>query len=242
MLLIENLTKTFGKKKVIDIGRLPVKRGEIAVLLGTSGVGKSTLLRIINNLEMADTGTITLDKKPLIISKKGEPRSSGMLFQDFNLFKHFTVKQNITVPLEKIKGISTKKADTIARTLLAQYNLEEKENGPITALSGGQKQRLALARTLAMEPTIICLDEPTSALDPHLTYRVSQIITELAADGYIILIATHDTTLIEHLTCIIYLMEHGAIIESVPSQQFFNNRTQYPHINAFIKGTSTTNI
>lgn len=236
MLLIKNLTKKFNKKKIVDNITLPIKRGEIAVLLGTSGVGKSTLLRIINNLETADSGTITLDDTPLNTSEKHQQRTTGMLFQDFNLFGHLTVKKNITVPLQVIRGIPKEEAENVANTLLTQYNIKEKENDPVFSLSGGQKQRLALARTLAMEPIIICLDEPTSALDPHLTRQVAQIIIELATQGYIVLIATHDTTLIKHLACSIYLMKHGAIIESASAQQFFSDPTEYPSINSFVQG------
>jgi ABC-type polar amino acid transport system ATPase subunit len=236
MLSIEHLSKIYNHKKILDDINLTVKEGEIAVLLGASGVGKSTLLRILNNLETIDQGSIYLDGKKLDLSSVNKTHTIGMVFQNFNLFEHLTVIENITIALEKVAGKSKSEAEKIAKELLAHYGLSEKANAYISDLSGGQKQRLALARTLALKPKVICLDEPTSALDPLLTAYVANIIAELAKQNYIVLVATHDTTLLERLACTIYLMKDGKIIEKASSQELKKNPALFSHIKKFIAG------
>lgn len=236
MLSIKNISKHFGNKAVIDNVSFDVGKGEIALLLGPSGVGKSTLLRILNNLETIDAGTILLNSKPLDLSTVTKEHICGMVFQQFNLFNHLTVLENITLALEKTLGKSNQQATTIASHLLQRYGLADKANVYPHQLSGGQKQRLAIARTIALKPQIICFDEPTSALDPLLTTHVAQTIQELAREGYIIVIATHDTVLLEKLPCTIYLMENGRIIEKATSQALRNNPTLYPRITQFVAG------
>lgn len=236
MLKINNLTKIYNDKKIIDNVSLQVKKGEIALLLGQSGVGKSTLLRILSNLEQANAGTITLDDKTLNLHANSTTHTVGMVFQQFNLFEHLTVQQNITLPLEKVLNTSKIDAEKIAQTLLAHYGLLEKKDRYVSALSGGQKQRLAIARTLAMKPLIICMDEPTSALDPLLTTHVANAIQELANQGYIVLVASHDTALLDKLNCTIYLMHAGHIIESAKSDEFKRNKQAYPALAQFVSG------
>jgi polar amino acid transport system ATP-binding protein len=236
MLNIKNITKTFRDRKILDSVNLHVRRGEIAVLLGSSGVGKSTLLRILNNLESIDHGSVFLDDKELDLKTVNKTHVIGMVFQHFNLFEHLTVEQNITLPLEQAAGKSPREAKMIAHTLLKQYGLLEKADTYVSQLSGGQKQRLAIARTLALKPQIICLDEPTSALDPLLTSYVANAIKELADKGYIVLVATHDTTLLERLPCTIYLMKEGKIIESATSEDFYKHKEKYPNIARFVSG------
>jgi ABC-type polar amino acid transport system ATPase subunit len=239
MLSIKNLSKEFRGKKILDNLTFEIKRGEIALFLGASGVGKSTLLRILNNLETIDTGTITLDDKPIDLKNVNKTHMVGMVFQHFNLFEHLTVEQNITIALEKAAKKTAQEAKKIAHKLLAQYGLEDKADAYITQLSGGQKQRLALARTLALEPNIVCLDEPTSALDPLLTSYVASMIQSLAAQNYIILVATHDTTLLEKLSCTIYLMQQGRILETTTSQEFYAHKQRYPAIARFVAGSTS---
>ena len=236
MLNIKNLSKQFGTRKVIDNVSFSVPQGGIAVLLGASGVGKSTLLRVLNNLETIDSGTIYLNGKPLDLTAASKEHTCGMVFQQFNLFPHMTVLENITFPLEKSAGKSSNQAQHIALELLKRYDLADKKDTYPSQLSGGQKQRLALARTIALRPQIICFDEPTSALDPLLTTPVANTIQELANAGYIVLIATHDTALLNTLRCSIYLMENGKIVETAQSDKLSENATQYPLIAKFISG------
>lgn len=199
MLIIKNLTTYFGTKKILDTITLHIKKGEIAVLLGPSGVGKSTLLRVLNNLEHVDQGIITLEDAPLTLKSQSKQRKIGMVFQQFNLFDNLTVCENITLALTKVLGQSSTQANEAAQKLLSHYGLEQKTSCYPHDLSGGQKQRLALARTIALKPEVICFDEPTSALDPLLTSFVAKNIRELAQQGYIVLVATHDVSLLELL-------------------------------------------
>ncbi len=236
MLAIKNITKSYHGKKILDNVSLSVDKGKIAILLGPSGVGKSTLLRILNNLETVDSGSVTLNGKPLDLKKINQEHICGMVFQGFNLFEHLTVEQNITLALQKVLGKTAQEAQNIAHTLLKQYGLLEKVDAYPSQLSGGQKQRLAIARSVAMKPKIICFDEPTSALDPLLTTHVANTIQELAHEGYIVVIASHDTALLDKLDCDIYLMAHGAIAETAPSKDFFKNKSTYPQLERFVAG------
>jgi ABC-type polar amino acid transport system ATPase subunit len=240
MLKINKLSKKFNQKIVLNDISLSVEGGQVAVLVGASGVGKSTLLRILNNLETADAGTITLDGKPLDLSQVNKNHTVGMVFQQFNLFDHLTAEQNITLPLEKTTNISPDQAKKIAHELLAKYDLADKKDTYPHQLSGGQKQRLSITRTTALKPRIICFDEPTSALDPLLTSHVARNIEQLAKEGYIVIVATHDTTLLERLDCTIHLMRGGSIIDSVTSKMFYENRSAYPRVDQFLTGIIET--
>lgn len=237
MLEIKNLTKTFGNKVVLNHISLSVRAGEIAFLLGSSGVGKSTLLRILNNLETYDSGAIMLNNKPLALNL----HAVGMVFQQFNLFDHMTVERNITFALEKVAKKTAAQAKNIACSLLNKYGLADKALLRINQLSGGQKQRLAIARSVALTPYVLCLDEPTSALDPLLTKHVSRSIQDLAKEGYIVLVASHDTSLLGLLDCTIYLMDKGTIIQSADSKEFRSHEEEFPLIKQFIDGNFEIN-
>jgi ABC-type polar amino acid transport system ATPase subunit len=230
MLSIKNITKTFGDKKILNNVSVDVPKGGIAIFLGESGVGKSTLLRLLNNLETLQQGSITFDAIKLDPQTIHKNHIVGMVFQNFNLFNHLTILENVTLALEKVMGKTKKEAEVIARNLLAKYGLEDKVDKYPAQLSGGQKQRVALVRSLALKPKIICLDEPTSALDPFLTSSVAKIINELALEGLIVLIATHDTTIFDHLNattpCTIYLMDSGKIVESISLNELLINLNQ----------------
>jgi len=236
MLRLENVTKKFNDKVILDGVSLKIEKGEIAVLLGPSGVGKSTLLRILNNLESIDAGTIYYNKKALDLKDINKTHIAGIVFQQFNLFDHMTVEQNIIIVLEKVLKKSKQNAKKRAHELLGAFGLADKAHKFVSQLSGGQKQRLAIARALSVKPQIVCLDEPTSALDPLLTNYVAKNIQQLADQDYIVLVATHDTDLLEKLNCTIYLMDKGKIIESATSVDFFKNRDAYPHIKKFVSG------
>jgi ABC-type polar amino acid transport system ATPase subunit len=236
MLKIKNFKKAFGSKKVLDNISVDIPTGSIAVFLGESGVGKSTLLRVLNGLEILDSGSVTLDSKALDLENINMSHQFGMVFQQFNLFSHLTNKQNITLALEKSLKKSKLEAGKIADQLLKKYGLLDKASKYPSQLSGGQKQRLALARSLALRPKAICLDEPTSALDPMLTNSVVDSINQLAKDGLTVLIATHDVAILSKLDCTIYLMDGGKIIESATAAELRANPKTYSKISNFIKG------
>ena len=236
MLKIKNVSKKYSNKTVLDNLSLEVNKGEIVALMGPSGVGKSTILRILNNLEAADSGSISLNDKELNLTQVNKTHTVGMVFQGFNLFVNMRVEQNITFVLEKSLNLNPQEAKTQAHLLLDKFGLLDKKNEITANLSGGQKQRLAIARAVSLKPQIICLDEPTSALDPLLTTHVAQTITKLAQDGYHILIATHDTQFVEKLNCTIYLMENGSIIETASSQELAQDKEKENRINKFLTG------
>lgn len=237
MLSLQHIFKKFQNRLVVNDVSFNVAPGEIIILLGKSGVGKSTILRILSGLETKDSGTILLNNQPLA------PQSVGMVFQEFNLFPHLTVLENITLPLEQVAGKTKTQAQEIAHKLLTTYELTAQINLRPARLSGGQKQRVAFARALAMQPQILCCDEPTSALDPMLTSKVAQEINKLAQQGLSILIATHDTELIKQVHCTIYLMQEGKIVEASTSEKLEKNPEQYPCIKNFTQGGTfdTTN-
>lgn len=237
MLALKHLTKKFNDKKILDNISLEIPSGSIFVLLGSSGVGKSTLLRILNNLEKLDSGEVYLDGVLLDLEQINKNHLIGMVFQQFNLFDHLTVEENITLPLEKVLRQEPVIAKKTAHDLLTVYGLADKAKLNSNQLSGGQKQRLAIARSLALQPKVICLDEPTSALDPMLTNFVAQSIQELSNKGYTVLVATHDVAILERLNCTINLMKDGRIIEVAPSELFFQNRDSFPLIKQFVAGT-----
>lgn len=193
VLEIKNINKSFNNRTILKDFSLDVSQREIVSIIGNSGAGKSTLLRCINALEMIDSGEIIINNNA--ISKKNLKQAKldvGMVFQDYNLFPNYSVLQNVTLPLTKVLKVNKPKAEIKAKELLSQVNLLERSDAYPYQLSGGEKQRLAIARTLATNPKVICFDEPTSALDPKLVKQIFKIIKELADLGKAILIVTHD--------------------------------------------------
>jgi polar amino acid transport system ATP-binding protein len=193
VLEIKNISKSFNNRTILKDFSLDVSQGEIVSIIGDSGAGKSTLLRCINALEMIDSGEIIINNNA--ISKKNLKQARldvGMVFQDYNLFPNYSVLKNVTLPLTRVLNVNKQEAEIKARELLSQMNLLKRCDAYPYQLSGGEKQRLAIARTLATNPKVICFDEPTSALDPKLVKQIFKIIKELADSGKAILIVTHD--------------------------------------------------
>lgn len=237
MLKIHNLTKSFSEKKILKNISFSVDKGTIAVFLGGSGVGKSTLLRILNNLEQPDSGTLELNGENIFTLHAQNKHVVGMVFQQFNLFEHLSVKDNITITLKKVLHMKHDQADKIAITLLQKYGLADKKDFPVNRLSGGQKQRLAIARSLAVNPQIICFDEPTSALDPFLTLAVAENIQKLAQEGYIVIVSTHDMNLVKNLHATLYLLDNTTIVETASTEDFYAHPERFKALNNFMQGT-----
>lgn len=235
MLELHHVSKHYGAKPILRSLSLSFDRGSISLFLGHSGVGKSTLLRLLNGLEAADEGEMLLDGTPLLASPVGR-RRVGMVFQSYCLFDHLTAMENLLLPLVVVAGVEQKAAEARARQLLADYNMGDKASHYPSQLSGGQKQRLAIARSACLEPAVLCMDEPTSALDPLHTRQVAEQIQRLSSLGYILLIATHDPSLIDLLDCTVFLMEAGAVIEQAPSEALRSEAASYPFLKDYLVG------
>lgn len=193
MLKVENLKKSFGGRQILDNVNFTVEDGNILTIVGPSGAGKTTLLRCITGLEAADSGTFLIDGQPFDPQNlQSTDTVIGVVFQDFNLFPHLSVMENLTLAPVMVLKQDKKAAEQKALNLLEQLGLKDKENLYPYQLSGGQKQRVAIARALAMKPKILCYDEPTSALDPNLRDEVAKLIIGLKQQGVTQLVVTHD--------------------------------------------------
>lgn len=193
MLKVENLKKSFGNRQILNGINFTVNDGNILTIVGPSGAGKTTLLRCVTGLETADSGTFLIDgQKYNPANLEGSDSVIGVVFQDFNLFPHLSVLENLTLAPTLVLKKSATDAQQTALRLLDQLGLKGKENLYPYQLSGGQKQRVAIARALAMNPKILCYDEPTSALDPNLRNEVAKLILKLKSQGMTQLVVTHD--------------------------------------------------
>jgi len=214
---VENVSKILGGKEILKSVSLNLNRGDLKVLIGPSGGGKSTLLQCINYLIPPDSGRILLEGKDVHIHNKQElygfRQQVGMIFQDFNLFDHLNALDNVTIALRKVKKINKSDAKKRAMIELNKVGVADKADLYPAQLSGGQKQRVSIARALAMDPKIMLLDEPTSALDPELIGEVLAVILKLAKGGMTMLMATHQIGFIKNLADEIVFMEQGKIIE-----------------------------
>ncbi|WP_297518507.1 amino acid ABC transporter ATP-binding protein [uncultured Clostridium sp.] len=226
MLVVEKLHKYFGKNKVLKGIDNHIKKGEVVVVIGPSGSGKSTFLRCLNLLETPTDGGITFEgiditSKKTNINKLRE--KMGMVFQQFNLFPHMTVMENLTVAPIKIGGKSKDEANIIALELLKKVGLEEKKDAYPSSLSGGQKQRIAIARALAMKPDVMLFDEPTSALDPEMVGEVLNVMKDLANEGMTMIVVTHEMGFAKEVGDRILFMDQGKILEEGSPTEFFKN-------------------
>jgi ABC-type polar amino acid transport system ATPase subunit len=221
---LTDVRKSFGDNLVLDSIDLSIAPGEAIVVAGPSGSGKSTMLRCINGLESVDSGSVVVDGKRI------DPRSKeiqkiradiGMVFQQFNLFPHKSVLQNITLAPIKVKGVQPAAAERRARDLLETVGIPEKADASPADLSGGQQQRVAIARALAMEPKLMLFDEPTSALDPEMIREVLDVMRELARGGMTMVVVTHEMGFAREVCDRIVFIDEGKIVEEGPPAEFF---------------------
>jgi polar amino acid transport system ATP-binding protein len=220
VLEIKNIRKSFGDKEILKGLSLSINKGEVKVVIGPSGGGKSTLLQCINFLVIPDEGEVWLEGASINRSKKRElyayRQQVGMIFQDFNLFDHLNALENVQIGLVRVKKIDKKAARERALAELQRVGLAEHTFHYPAQLSGGQKQRVSIARALAMDPKVMLLDEPTSALDPELIGEVHAVIKDLVANGMTMLMATHQIGFASVLADEIVFMEEGSIVEQGP--------------------------
>ena len=223
---IKGLNKSFGSNHVLRGIDLEVQQGEVVCIIGPSGSGKSTLLRCVNMLEKPSDGTVVVLGRDLtdIDCDLDEARTKiGMVFQQFNLFPHMTVLENICVAQRKVLKRSSDEAETTGKALLARVGLSDKENAYPAQLSGGQQQRVAIARALAMNPDVMLFDEATSALDPELVGEVLQVMQLLAEGGMTMLVVTHEMGFASRVATRVVFMDGGVIVEQGPPSQVINS-------------------
>ncbi len=231
--VVKNLHKHFGSLKVLNGIDMTVKEGEVVCIIGPSGSGKSTFLRCLNRLEQSTDGQIFVDEfeitdRTININKVRE--NIGMVFQNFNLFAHLTVKKNIMLAPVDLKKLTKKEAETKALELLDRVGLKDKADSYPHQLSGGQQQRVAIARALAMNPDVMLFDEPTSALDPEMVGEVLQVMRELAAAGMTMIVVTHEMGFARDVADRVIFMDEGVIMEEGTPEDVFgrpqNERTK----------------
>ncbi|MFF2996388.1 amino acid ABC transporter ATP-binding protein [Streptomyces sp. NPDC057950] len=233
---VHDVHKWYGTQRVLDGVKLTVRPGEVTVVLGPSGSGKSTLLRVINHLEKPEIGHVSLNGEPIGVRRHGErlkelserailaQRSRiGFVFQNFNLFPHLTVLDNVAAAPVATGRLGRPEARELARTLLARVGLADRTAAFPRQLSGGQQQRVAIARALALRPGVILFDEPTSALDPELVGEVLAVIKDLATSGTTLLIVTHEIGFAREVADRVVFMDAGRIVEQGPPAQVLDH-------------------
>ena len=233
MLKMTAIHKAYDNLEVLKGIDIEVRRGEVLAIIGPSGSGKSTLLRCINKLETIDKGSIAIKDKFLVQTKDGEAvyasgkeereilSSTGMVFQQFNLFPHMTVLENLLEAPMQVKGLKRSEVEPYARELLAKVGLSDRADYYPSQLSGGQQQRVAIARALCMKPDIMLFDEPTSALDPELTGEVLKTMRELAAEHMTMVVVTHEMAFAREAASQVIFMADGNIVEQGEPEEFF---------------------
>ena len=238
ILSVKNLEKKFGDLTVLKNISFNINDGEIISIIGSSGSGKSTLLRCMNQLETITSGTITIDGKTLVETKNGTPvyagkdvlkeilMETGFVFQNFNLFPHYSVLRNVMEAPVCVAGVPKKQAEEKARELLKKLGLETKADAYPCELSGGQSQRVSIARALALEPKILFFDEPTSALDPELTGEVLKVIKSLTDLNITMVIVTHEMAFAKEISDRIIFMDKGVIIEDASPDEVFSSNNE----------------
>jgi len=236
LITAENINKHFGTAHVIKNVSTSFYHGEVAVIIGASGSGKSTFLRMLNRLETHDSGRIVIDGIELNADLKhidAVRREVGMVFQSFNLFPHLTVLDNVTLAPRRVRKTPRAAANEAAQALLAKVGLSAHVHKYPHQLSGGQQQRVAIARSLAMQPKVMLFDEPTSALDPEMIKEVLDVMKDLARSGMTMIVVTHEMGFAREVADRVIFFESGQILEEAPPEAFFGN-AQNERIRAFL--------
>lgn len=227
LLQVKNLTKKFGDNLVLDNINETINQGDVIVVIGASGGGKSTFLRSLNLLNQPTSGQILFEGSDLTTLSEKEldqiREKMGMVFQSYNVFPHLTVRENIKLAPLKVKKMSNEEADQIAVKLLNQVGLSEKTDVYPSSLSGGQQQRVAIARSLAMKPDVMLFDEPTSALDPEMVGEVLKVMQDLAKSGMTMVVVTHEMGFAKEVASQVWFMDGGKILEKGTPEQIFND-------------------
>ncbi len=226
MIVIKDLHKHFGNVKAVNGVSLTVQKGKVIVVIGPSGSGKSTMLRCINHLETPTSGEIWIDGVKLGHNEKelNETRAEvGMVFQQFNLFPHLSVLENVTIAQKVVRGRSKEEAQEIAMKQLTRVGIPEKADSYPNNLSGGQQQRVAIARSLAMNPKIMLFDEPTSALDPEMIKEVLDVMLDLAKEGMTMVCVTHEMGFARSAADEVLFMDAGVVVEHTTPEDLYNN-------------------
>lgn len=224
MIELKDVRKSFGKNEVLKGINLRIEKGEVVVIIGPSGSGKSTVLRTMNYLEAPTSGHVIVDGMDLSDKNKlNEIRTEvGMVFQNFNLFPHMTVLDNLTLAQIKVRKTDKKEAEQVAMKLLERVGLSDKAHMYPDSLSGGQKQRVAIARALAMKPKVMLFDEPTSALDPEMVREVLDVMKSLADEGMTMVIVTHEMGFAKEVADRVLFVDGGQILEDGTPKQVFD--------------------
>ena len=240
MLEIRNLRKAFGPLQVLKGIDLDVNKGDVVAILGSSGSGKTTMLRCMNFLERADAGTMDFDGRRIELHRATHAeinalrRRTGFVFQNYNLFANKTALQNVTEGLIIARKMPRRTAEELAHAQLVKVGMEDRADYYPSQLSGGQQQRVAIARAMAADPEILYFDEPTSALDPELTGEVLAVMRQLAREGRTMLVVTHEMDFARHVANRVVFMEQGVIVEQNTAEAFFND-PQQPRTKEFLQ-------
>ena len=234
------MKKSYGTLEVLKGVDLDVNKGDVVAILGSSGSGKTTMLRCLNFLERADAGTMLFDEKQLELHSASRAdinalrRRTGFVFQNYNLFANKTALQNVTEGLIIARKMPRAQAEEIGRAALVEVGMEDRADSYPSQLSGGQQQRVAIARAIAADPEIIYFDEPTSALDPELTGEVLAVMRKLAQEGRTMLVVTHEMDFARHAANRVIFMDGGVIVEQNDAETFFTNPAQ-PRTQEFLQ-------
>lgn len=223
---VENLQKSFGDNQVLKGVNAEIHKGDVMVVIGASGSGKSTFLRCLNLLEEPTGGSIVFggtDITDKSIDINVHRQKMGMVFQQFNLFPHMTVLKNMTLAPMKLMGKTKEEAEAEAMKLLERVGLADRANSYPSQLSGGQKQRIAIVRALCMNPEVMLFDEPTSALDPEMVGEVLEVMKQLAKEGMTMVVVTHEMGFAREVATKVVFVDEGVIVEEAPPEEFFSN-------------------